>query len=354
MRPVSGPGVGHATHFAEIDVQGPDAADLLEYICVAKVGGDTPVGKGVYTHFLDAKGGVRADLTVLRLGQDHYRVVDGADAGHRDLTWIRRMAQDRGANVKVTDTTTQYGCLGVWGPNARATIQKIADEPAAWTHENFPFAALRNLAIKGVPVLAFRISYVGEQGWELHFKYEDGLALWDALHALGVTPVGVETYANSRRMEKSLRLQNADLLTEYNLFECDLARPKLKAADFHGKQAHLKFREREHQPATLCTLMMTHNIDSTGVARYPLGNLPVMDPATGATLIDAQGRRSYTTSIAFGPTIGKNIALAYLPHANCEVGRELQIQYFGDVYPVQVVAVGYRPLYDAENVKPRS
>jgi glycine cleavage system aminomethyltransferase T len=107
---------------------------------------------------------VRADLTVLRLGQDHYRVVDGADAGHRDLTWIRRMAQDRGANVKVTDTTTQYGCLGVWGPNARATIQKIADEPAAWTHENFPFVALRNLAIKGVPVLAFRISYVGEQG----------------------------------------------------------------------------------------------------------------------------------------------------------------------------------------------
>ena len=76
------------------------------------------------------------------------------------------------------------------------------------THENFLFAALRELKIKGVPALAFRMSYVGEQGWELHFKVEDGLALWDALHALGVTPVGVETYANSRRMEKSLRLQN--------------------------------------------------------------------------------------------------------------------------------------------------
>jgi len=101
----------------------------------------------------------------------------------------------------------------VWGPNARTTIQKIADEPEAWTHANFPFAARRALKIKGVPVLAFRISYVGEQGWELHFKVEDGLALWDALYALGVTPVGVETYANSRRMEKSLRLQNADLPT---------------------------------------------------------------------------------------------------------------------------------------------
>jgi len=60
---------------------------------------------------------------------------------------------------------------------------KIADEPEAWTHENFPFAALHNLTIKGVPALALRISYVGEQGWELHFKYEEGLALWDALHA---------------------------------------------------------------------------------------------------------------------------------------------------------------------------
>ena len=99
---------------------------------------------------------------------------------------------------------------------------------------------------------------------------------------------------------------------------------------------------------------MTSNIDSTGVARYPLGSLPVMDPATGATLVDEMGRRSYTTSIAFGPSIGKNIALAYLPHAYCQVGRELQIQYFADVYPVRVEAVGYKSLYDPENVKPRS
>ncbi|MCY7306393.1 MAG: hypothetical protein LH632_09620, partial [Rhodoferax sp.] len=102
-------GMINISHFAEFDGEGPDAAELLEYICVATAGGDTPVGKGIYTHFLDAKGGVRADLTVLRLGQDHYRVIDGADAGHRDLTWIRRLAQDRGANVNVTDTTTQYG-----------------------------------------------------------------------------------------------------------------------------------------------------------------------------------------------------------------------------------------------------
>ncbi len=66
------------------------------------------------------------------------------------------------------------------------------------------------------------------------------------------------------------------------------------------------------------------------------------------------GRRSNATSIAFGPSTAKNIALAYLPHEFCEVGRELQIQYFADVYPVQVAAVGYKPLYDPENLKPRS
>jgi len=128
----------------------------------------------------------------------------------------------------------------------------------------------------------------------------------------------------------------------------------VKAADFHGKEAHLKFREREHQSATLCTLTMTSNIDSTGVARYPVGTCPLLDPATGATLIDALGRRSYTSSIAFGPSIGKNIALAYLPHDYCQVGRELQIQYFADVYPVKVEAVGCRSLYDPESVKLRS
>jgi len=101
-------------------------------------------------------------------------------------------------------------------------------------------------------------------------------------------------------------------------------------------------------------LTMDHNLDSKGVARYPLGNLAVMDPATGATLIDAQGRRSYTTSIAYGPTIGKNIALAYLPAEYCQVGRKLQIQYFEDIYPVTVEAVGYGALYDPENTKPRS
>ncbi|MCV0427340.1 MAG: dehydrogenase, partial [Roseibium sp.] len=178
--------------------------------------------------------------------------------------------------------------------------------------------------------------------------------VWDALRAIGVMAVGVETYANSRRMEKSLRLQNADLLTQYNLYESDLARPKVKAADFRGKAKHLEYREREHQPAMLCTLVMTENTDASGIQRFPVGSMPVMDPETGETLVDSLGRLSYTTSVAFGPTIGKNIALAYLPQDYCQVGRKLNVEYFSETYPVEVVGVGYQPLYDPENLKPRS
>jgi glycine cleavage system aminomethyltransferase T len=347
-------GMINLSHFAIYDVAGPDGEALMEYVCVAKVGGDTPVGKGVYTHFLDHAGGIRADLTVVRLADDRYRVIDGGDAGNRDYVWMRRMAEDRDLGVTIEDRTADFTCIGLWGPDARSTLQAVADDPDALTAGSFPFAAVRDIVVNGVTVSAFRISYVGEQGWELHCAYGDGLVLWDALHGQGVTPVGVETYANSRRLEKSLRLQNADLLTEYNLVEAGLERPRVKAADFHGKSAYEAIRARAHQPAYLCTLVMQDNVDANGVARYPVGTCPVLDPETGAVLVDAMGRRSYTTSIAFGPTLGKNIALAYLPHEYCQEGRALRIEYFNESYPVQVEAVGYKPLYDPQNLKPRS
>ncbi len=348
-------GMVNLSHFAVYDVKGADAESLMEYLCVAKVGGDTPIGKGIYTHFLQKDGGVRADLTVLRMADDLFRVIDGGDSGNRDFIHMKRVSDDmKLTNLSITDRSEDYSCLGLWGPNARTVLGKVVEDADALSTGNFPFVAVRQLKIGGVNVDAFRISYVGEQGWELHFEYDDGLAVWDALAAEGVTPVGVETYANSRRMEKSLRLQNADLLTHYNLYEADLARPKVKAADFLGKAAYLEQRELPKQEAYLCTLVMKDNTDSHGVARYPLGSCPVLDSKGGDVLIDAKGRRSYTTSIAFGPTIGKNIALAYLPKAHCTLGKELYIEYFGEQYPVDVAAVGYKPLYDPENAKPRS
>jgi sarcosine dehydrogenase len=285
---------------------------------------------------------------------DRCRVVDGADAGPRDFHYVKRVAEDRGFNFAITDVSEKFTTIGLWGPNARTTLKKVVADPASLDPERFPFAAIKPIEIAGKTVSAFRISYVGEQGWELHMMYEDGLAVWDALRETGVMAVGIETYANSRRMEKSLRLQNADLLTQYNLMESDLARPKVKEADFQGKARHLEHRARKHQPAMLCTLVMTDNVDSKGVARYPVGTMPVMDPQTGKTLVDELGRRSYTTSIAFGPSLGANIALAYVPWDYCKVGCKLSVEYFAEAYPVEVAAVGYKALYDPENLKPRS
>lgn len=341
------------SHFHMTDISGPDHVALMEYLCAAKIGGDGNIGKGIYTHMLDDEGNVRADFTVFRM-EDRCRLVNGADAGPRDQIYMKRMAQDMGLDVTITDATEDFTTIGIWGPNARENLKKVVADPDMLEVENFPFAAIKTIEIAGKKVSAFRISYVGEQGWELHMRYEDGLAVWDALRGVGVMAMGVETYANSRRLEKSLRLQNADLHTQYNLLEGDLARPKVKEADFRGKAKHLEYRARDHQPAMLCTLVMTDNTDSKGVARYPVNTMPVMDPETGEVLIDELGRRSYTTSQAFGPTIGKNIMLAYLPWDYCQVGRKLSVTYFDETYPVEVAGVGYAPLYDPENLKPRS
>ena len=342
-------GMINLSHFAVYDVTGRDATILMEYACVAKVSGDTAVGKGVYTHFLDHAGGIRADLTVIRLSADKFRVVDGADAGNRDYIWLKRIAEDKGWDVYIEDRSDHMACLGLWGPNARKMLQAIADKPEVLELENFPFATTKNITLRGIPVLAFRISYVGESGWELHVPFSYGLSLWDLVYDQGATPVGVETYANTRRLEKSLRLQNADLLTEYNLVEADLARPKVKAADFHGKAAYLAQREYEHQSAYLCTMTMTDNVDSKGVARYPVGQWPILDPNSNEVLIDDMDRRSYITSIAFGPSVGKNIALGYLPKDYATVGQELLMEYFDEPFPIKVEAVGCKALYDPDN-----
>jgi glycine cleavage system aminomethyltransferase T len=349
-----GVGMINLSHFAIFDVAGPDAEALLEYLSVARVGGETPLGKGIYTHFLDDAGGVHSDLTVVRLATDSFRVICGGDTGHRDVVWMTRMAEARQlTRLHVEDRTDSLATLGLWGPEARRTLQAVADEPWALEDAPFPFATAREIWVRGLPVWAFRISYVGELGWELYTPFSYGLTLWDLLFEQGVTPVGIETYANSRRLEKSLRLQNVDLLTEYNLVEAGLERPRIKPAEFHGKAAYLAQRERHEQPAYLCTLTLDDNHDARGVARYPVGHSPILDRDSGEVLVDALGRRSYVTSIAYGPSVGKIIALGYLPVTHARVGQVMNMEYFGEHYPLTVEAVGYRALYDPDNRLPR-
>ena len=350
-----GVGMINLSHFAIFDVVGPDAEALMEYLSVAKVGGNTAIGKGVYTHFLDHAGGIHSDLTIVRLAEDAYRVICGGDTGHRDYVWMRRMQEKLGlANAEFVDQSEQLATLGLWGPEARGTLQKLMDDPDSVSVEAFPYATTREIEVCGIKIWAFRISYVGEQGWELYFPFADGLKLWDALAELGVTPVGIETYANSRRMEKSLRLQNADLEIDYNLYEAGLARPKVKANDFHGKEAYVAQRELPEQVAYLCTFVLEDTTDDTGVVRYPVGQWPLLDADTRDIIFDSHGRRSYTTSVAYGPSLGQNIAMGYLPADRAKEGDAVLMEYFGCFFTARIVAVGYRALLDPDNERVKS
>ena len=310
-------GMINLSHFPIMDIKGKDAERMLEYLSVAKVGGDTPEGRMIYTNFLDEDGGVHADLTISRLGKDRYRVVTGGADGNRDWVTLRNYRDDNGLDAEIKIRTHDIATLGLWGPQAKNALGHFID-PNEISIENFPFAAAKNLTLnlaegKKIDVWASRISYVGESGWEIYLNNdsEEGLALYDSLLEVGVVPVGIETYANSRRLEKSFRLQGADLETEYNACESAIERRLVKEADFHGKAAHLAHREEEPS-AILCT-MTIDDLNVSGSMRYPVGNSPIIDPASGEVPIDSKGRRSYATGMSYCPSIKKFVVMGYLP-----------------------------------------
>ena len=354
-------GMINLSHFPVMDIEGPDAERMLEYLSLAKVGGNTPEGKMIYTNFLDEDGGVHADLTISRLGPDRYRVVTGGADGNRDWVTLRNYRDDMGLNADINIRTHDIATLGLWGPQAKNALGNFID-PNKLTIENFPFVAAKNLTLnlsegKKIDVWASRISYVGESGWEIYLNNdpEEGLALYDSLLEVGVVPVGIETYANSRRLEKSFRLQGADLESEYNACESAIERRLVKEADFHGKAAHLSHRE-EDPSAILCT-MTVDNLNVSGVPRYPVGTSPIIDPDNGEVPVDSKGRRSYTTGMSYCPSIKKFVVMGYLPKDIAKKGKSLLLEYFNEngdgVYPLTVQIVGKGSLYDPNNERVR-
>ena len=355
-------GMINLSHFPIMDIKGPDAERMLEYLSVAKVGGNTPEGKVIYTNFLDEDGGVHADLTISRLGADSYRVVTGGADGNRDWVTLRNYRDDNGLNADINIRTHDIATLGLWGPKAVNALGNFID-PSEIDISNFPFVTAKNLTLnlsggKKVDVWAARISYVGESGWEIYFNNnkEDGLALYDSLLEVGVVPVGIETYANSRRLEKSFRLQGADLETEYTAIEAAIQRPLVKEADFHGKAAHLS--QREEDPCAILCTMTLDDLNVSGKTRYPVGISPIIDPATGEVPIDSKGRRSYTTGMSYCPSLKKFVVMGYLPKEIAVQGKSLLIEYFdegGDgLYPMTVQIVGKGSLYDPTNDRVRA
>jgi glycine cleavage system aminomethyltransferase T/glycine/D-amino acid oxidase-like deaminating enzyme len=337
--------------FAIFDVVGAGAVDYLQRVALAEM--DVAVGRVVYTPILNDHGGFKADLTIMRLDDSHFRIVTGGFDGPRDFKWFRDHLPEDGSAV-LLDVTSAWCTVGVWGPRARELVASVTS--ADMSHEGFPFARCKEVEIGAVSVLASRISYVGELGWELYARMEQGAALWDVLweagRPLGVVPAGIGVYGTTGRIEKGYRLYGAELESEFNVVEAGMARPTVKDADFVGKPAHLRHRENE-PAALLCALTVDDPTSSSGVKRYMMGREPILT-VDGERIVDSRGRGSYVTSAGSGPSVGKHVLMAYLPPGQAQEGNKLLVQYMGERYPVTVEVAGSRPLFDPENARIRS
>ena len=336
--------------FAIFDVVGSGSLDYLQRVALAEI--DVPAGRVIYTPILNGHGGFKSDLTIMRLDDSHFRIVTGGADGPRDLKWFRDHLPEDGS-ASILDTTSAWCTVGVWGPRARDLVASTTS--ADMSHEGFPFARIRDIEIGPVPVLASRISYVGELGWELYAPMEQGAALWDILweagQPLGVVPAGIGVYGTTGRIEKGYRLFGAELESEFDVVEAGMARPKVKDADFVGKEAHLRHRDGE-PAAILSTLTVDDPTSSSGIKRYMVGREPILT-SEGDRIVDRKGRGSYVTSAGSGPSVGKHVLMAYLPPEHAREGNSLLVQYMGEQYPVTVDVAGSRPLFDPENTRIR-
>jgi glycine cleavage system aminomethyltransferase T/glycine/D-amino acid oxidase-like deaminating enzyme len=347
-----GAGMINLSHFAIFDLLGPKALDVLQRLAVAQM--DVAVGRVVYTQFLDHRGGVRADLTVMRLGDAHFRVVTGGAVGSLDKKWILDHLPADG--VEFVDLTQSRITIGLWGPMARRVLQSLTDTDLS--HEAFPFARATHIQVRDIPVLASRLSYVGELGWELHVGFDHGSALWSALEdagrPFGVVPVGIETYATSAPLEGRYLLQGAELETEYTLVEAGLAPKRIKEAAFNGKAALVEELANGEPVAALCTMTVDDNLSSDGTPRFIVGdNWPLLDPETGSVLVDAKGRRCRVRRVGYGPSVGEQIVMGYLPREWAQIGVQVMVEYFGEHFPLTVRSTDRTSLFDPDKRRVR-
>ena len=335
--------------FTIFDIVGPGA--LASVQCTALRQMDVPVGRVVYTPVLSPEGGFKSDLTIMRLGDEHFRVVTGGAAGMSDKKWFRDQLV---GGAELTDRTSAMTTIGLWGPRARDILASTTSDDVS--NEGFKFGTCRVIEIGTQRVLASRISYVGDLGWELYVPMEQGLKLWDTLWEAGrphgLAACGIGVYGTTGRLEKSYRAHGNELETEYNVVEAGMTAPRVKEEDFVGKAAHLRHRE-EDPLAILCTLTVDDHTSKSGEKRYMLGREPVLT-RDGKRIVDRRGRGSYVTSAGAGPSVGKHILMAYLTPEEAVVGNQLLVEYMGERYPVSVAVAGATPLFDPDNNRIRS
>ncbi|HXI79821.1 MAG TPA: aminomethyltransferase family protein, partial [Verrucomicrobiae bacterium] len=291
-------GIIDLTSFGKIDVEGPGALGLLQRVSANDV--DKPVGTIVYTPWCDERGGMVADVTITRLAADRFRVVTGAGFVAGDLAWLQWSRVD-GEDVGIRDISDELATIGLWGPRSRtilsAATQDAVDDVA------IPLRRALGVAIAGAPVLAARISYAGEFGWELTTDRSRAVTVWDALRRAGADH-GLEPFGyralDALRMEKGYRYYSVDMTMLDTPFEAGLGSfVRLGKGPFSGREALRAAADREGPARRLGTVLVGG-----------LGDPPVY----GGEAVRSDGRViGRLRSIAFGPTVGRTIGYVYRP-----------------------------------------
>jgi 4-methylaminobutanoate oxidase (formaldehyde-forming) len=322
------------TSFSKIEIAGPGALAFLQHLCDNEM--DRAVGRVTYTQMLNRRGGIECDFTVTRLGEDRFWIVTGTAFGNHDLGWIRSHAP-RDGSVQLRDLTAARACLGIWGPAARDIVASLTDEDVS--NAAFPYMTAREISVGNVPVLALRVTYVGELGWELYCPTEYGLALWDTLWQAGKAHglvAGGYRAIDSLRLEKGYRVWSSDITPEDTPYQAGLgfAVRLNKAGGFIGQEA---LAEAGAEPdRRLCCVTLDEPL------MVALGNEPMR---VGG---DVVGR---VTSGGYGYAVRQSIAYGYLPSACAEPGQRLEVEIAGTWVGGQVAA---EPLYDPAGERVRA
>jgi glycine cleavage system aminomethyltransferase T/glycine/D-amino acid oxidase-like deaminating enzyme len=324
------------TSFGKIAVEGPGAAALLERVCDAHV--ERAPGSVVYTQFLNQRGGIVADVTVTRLGEQRFRVVTGAAAIDSDLGWLRLHRDAADGPVVLRDETDDVAVIGMWGPHARDVLAAVTPDDVSGGA--FPFGSGRGLSVGGTTVWAQRITYVGELGYEMYVEPAWGVQVWDRLAAAGAAyglrPIGYRVL-DSLRMEKGYRAFASDLTAgdtpdEAGLGFCVALDRK---GDFIGRAA-IEARRRSGLERRLRTLTV-----GEGAQELVYGGEAVLAGD------DVVGR---VRSAAYGYTVGRTVASAYLP-VTLAADVPLAVEALGRRVPA---AIAPDVLYDPEHTRVRS
>jgi len=327
--------------FAKIEVSGPDAERLMQWVCDNDVARGT--GSVTYTQALNARGGIECDFTVTQLGTALFLVVTGTAFANHDASWLRTQARAIDADVRISDVTGAWACFGLWGPRARDILGPLT--PQALDNDSFPFLAMRETTVGDVPVRMVRVTFVGELGWELYCPTEYGASLWRTLWdggaGHGLVAAGYRAI-DSLRLEKGYRVWGADIDPAHTPYEAGLGFcVRLdKPGGFLGRDALATQKESGLAHKLVCLVLG----DRSQVA---LGNEPVRlvddDGATGPVI-------SRVTSGGIGYTLGVSIAFAYLPVAHTEPGTRVEVGVFGEWV---AGTVEKDPLYDPRSERVR-